>query len=129
MSNKSAARTTTYAVSEACQRLDVLMDQVTDCRDEPILIHQRGKEPVALVSARALADWLETAAYPAKEVDDEERSRLASILQDLETEYLLCSAENARRLLEASARAAAGEGVRLGVDQLRNRFGLADRDE
>ena len=126
MSDRTAARTTTYPVSEACRRLDVLMDQVIDCRDEPILIHQRGKEPVALVSARALAGWLEAAACPGKEVDDDERSRLTGMLHDLETDCLLCSAENARRLLEASARAAAGEGVRLSVAQLRRRFGLTD---
>jgi prevent-host-death family protein len=119
-------RATSY--SDARQRLDELMNQAIG-RREPVLIHQRGKEPVALVAAAELADWLETAAYPAKEIEDDERSRLARILDDLETAYLLCSPENARRLLEASDRAAAGEGESLSVEELGERFGLPIRDE
>ena len=89
-------RETSY--SQARQRLAMLMDQVTDSR-EPVLIRRRGKEPVALVAAEELAGWIETA-------------------------YLLRSPENARRLREASDRAASGAGEPLGVEQLRKRFGL-----
>jgi PHD/YefM family antitoxin component YafN of YafNO toxin-antitoxin module len=134
MSDKIAARTTTYTARDARQHLDLLIDQVIDCRDKPVLIRERGKEPVALVAAAALADWLETAAYPGKYSEnadteaagDAERDRLARMLDSLETEYLLCSPDNARRLLEASDRAAAGKGEPLSVEQLRNRFGTPD---
>lgn len=70
-------RETTY--TDARKRLAALMDQVTDTR-EPVFIHRRGKEPVALVAADDLAGWVETA-------------------------HLLRSPLNARRLLEAVARA------------------------
>ena len=76
------------------------MDQVTDTR-EPVLIRRRGREPVALIAADELAGWLETA-------------------------YLLRSPKNARRLLEASRRAADKEGKPADVDELRARLGLAD---
>ena len=87
---------TTY--SNARAHLAALMDQVTDTR-EPIVIRRRGAEPVALVAADELAGWLETA-------------------------YLLRSPKNARRLLEASQRTSAGEGVPLNIAQLRERLGL-----
>ena len=131
MSNDKPGRTTTYTASEARQRLDVLMDQVIDRRDEPVLIYQRGKEPVALVAAAELADWLQTAAYPGKYAEDEdagdaEHDRLARLLDEFETEYLLCSPENSQRLLEASNRVAAGKGESLSVEQLRDRFGIPE---
>ena len=75
---------TTY--SNARAHLAALMDQVTDTR-EPIVIRRRGAEPVALVAADELAGWMETA-------------------------YLLRSPKNARRLLDASGRAEAGEFTR-----------------
>ena len=115
---------TTY--SEARQRLSELQESN---RRQPVLLNEQGKEPIVLVAVAELADWLETAAYPAKEVDAGERSRLARMLDDLETDYLLCSTENARRLQEASNRAAAGEGEHLSVDQLRSRFGLENSHE
>ena len=87
---------TTY--SNARAHLAALMDQVTDTR-EPIVIRRRGAEPVALVAADELAGWMETA-------------------------YLLRSPKNARRLLDASQRAAAGEGIPLNTEQLRERLGL-----
>ena len=77
--------------------LAALMDQVTDTR-EPILIRRRGAEPVALVPAAELAGWMETA-------------------------YLLRSPRNAERLLEASRRAAAREGLRRSIEQLREHLG------
>ena len=87
---------TTY--SNARAHLAALMDQVTDTR-EPIVIRRRGAEPVALVAADELAGWMETA-------------------------YLLRSPKNARRLPDASQRAAAGEGIPLNTEQLRERLGL-----
>ena len=87
---------TTY--SNARAHLAALMDQVTDTR-EPILIRRRGAEPVALVAADELAGWMETA-------------------------YLLRSPKNAQRLLDASSRGADGEGIRLSIEQLRERLGL-----
>ena len=88
---------TTY--SNARAHLASLMDQVTDTR-EPVLIRRRGREPVALIAADELAGWLETA-------------------------HLLRSPSNARRLLEASQRAARGEGKAMDTDTLRLRLGLA----
>ena len=88
---------TTY--SNARAHLASLMDQVTDTR-EPILIRRRGAEPVALVAADELAGWMETA-------------------------YLLRSPKNAQRLLDGNRRAAAGEGISLSIEQLRERLGLA----
>ena len=88
---------TTY--TQARERLAALMDQVTDTR-EPVLIRRRGREPVALIAADELAGWLETA-------------------------HLLRSPSNAQRLLEASRRAARGEGEAMDMDALRVRLGLA----
>ncbi len=85
--------------TQARERLAALMDQVTDTR-EPVLIRRRGREPVALIAAEELAGWLETA-------------------------YLLRSPKNARRLLEASERAAGAEGATVEVDELRARLNLA----
>ncbi len=87
---------TTY--TQARERLAALMDQVADTR-EPVLIRRRGHETVALVLAEELASWLETA-------------------------YLLRSPKNARRLLEASQRAADGEGETFTVEELRERLDL-----
>ena len=58
-----------------------------------------GKEAVALIAADELPGWLETA-------------------------HLLKSPNNARRLLEASDRAAAGQGEAINPDGLRQRLGL-----
>lgn len=85
--------------TQARERLAALMDQVIDTR-EPVLIRRRGREPVALIAAEELAGWLETA-------------------------YLLRSPKNARRLLEASERAAGLEGETLDVTELRERLDLA----
>ena len=87
--------------TRAREHLAALMDQVTDTR-EPVLIRRRGKEPVALIAADELAGWLETA-------------------------YLMRSPKNARCLLEAGRRAAAGEGEAIDVDDLRERLGLSSR--
>ncbi len=85
--------------TRARQQLATLMDQVTDTR-EPVLIRRRGKETVALIAADELAGWIETA-------------------------YLLRSPKNAKRLLKASQRAAAGDGEAMDMTDLLERFGLA----
>ncbi len=120
MSNDKPDRTTIYTANEARQRLDVLMDQVIDRRDEPVLIYHRGKEPVALVAVAELADWLETAAYPGKYAEDEnagdvEHGRLAHLLHKLEIDHIL-SRLFLSRLLDASDQTAADE-VQAAADE------------
>lgn len=87
---------TTY--TKARQRLAALMSQVTDTR-EPVLIHRRGHETVAMVPADELAGWLETA-------------------------HLLRSPRNAQRLLEAYRSSEEGGGEVFTVDEVRERLGL-----
>lgn len=91
-------RETTY--TGARKHLAALMDQVTDTH-EPVLIRRRGKEPVALVAAEDLSSWMET-------------------------DYLLRSPKNAQRLREAMARADAGEGDPVDIQELRRRLGLVE---
>ena len=91
-------RETTY--TGARKHLAALMDQVTDTH-EPILIRRRGKEPVALVAAEDLSSWMET-------------------------DYLLRSPKNAQRLKEAMARADAGKGEPVDLDELRRRLRLVE---
>ena len=91
-------RETTY--TGARKNLAALMDQVTDTH-EPVLIRRRGKDPVALIAAEDLSSWMET-------------------------NYLLRSPNNARRLKEAMARADAGEGQALRIDDLRTQLGLQE---
>ena len=91
-------RETTY--TGARKHLAALMDQVTDTH-EPVLIRRRGKEPVALVAADDLRSWMET-------------------------DYLLRSPTNAQRLREAMARADAGEGDPVDIQELRTQFGLVE---
>ncbi len=87
---------TTYTLARA--NLAKLMDEVTDNR-ETVIIHRRGSEDVALIAA----------------------SELESLN---ETMHLLRSPRNAERLLSALARARAGEGKVMTVEQLRHEFGL-----
>lgn len=89
-------RETTY--TGARKNLSALMDQVTDTH-EPVLIRRRGKEPVALIAAEDLSSWMET-------------------------DYLLRSPKNAKRLKQAMARADAREGRPLQIDELRRQLGL-----
>lgn len=91
-------RETTY--TGARKHLAALMDQVTDTH-EPVLIRRRGKEPVALVAAEDLSSWMET-------------------------DYLLRSPKNAQRLKEAMARADAGKGEPVDLDELRRRLRLVE---
>lgn len=87
---------TTYTNARA--HLATLMEQVTDTR-EPVLIRRRGHEPVALVPAQELAGWMETA-------------------------YLLRSPANARRLMEATARAAKGKGEEFSLEEIHDLLGV-----
>jgi antitoxin YefM len=90
------ASETTY--SHARANLAALCDQAASTR-EPIVIHRRGAEDVALISADELRSLIETA-------------------------YLLRSPRNAERLLTALARAR-GEGLPLeSVESIRREFGL-----
>ena len=91
-------RETTY--TGARKNLAALMDQVTDTH-EPVLIRRRGKEPVALVAAEDLSSWMET-------------------------DYLLRSPKNAQRLQEAMARADAGQGESVDLEELRRQLGLVE---
>lgn len=87
---------TTY--TKARQSLAALMSRVTDTR-EPVLIHRRGHETVAMVPASELAGWLETA-------------------------HLMRSPRNAQRLLEAYRSSEEGGGEVFTVDEVRERLGL-----
>lgn len=87
---------TTY--SRARANLARLMDEVVEDR-EVVVIQRRGAEPVAMIAASELASLEETA-------------------------HLLRSPANARRLLEALARAEEG-ALRPGtVEELRREVGL-----
>lgn len=78
---------TTY--SQARANLPKLLDEVTENR-EVVIIHRRGAEDVALISASELASLIETA-------------------------HLLPSPKNAKRLLEAMQRAQASVGDPLNL--------------
>lgn len=75
-------------------------DRASDTR-EPVLIRRLGKEPVALVAAEDLSSWMET-------------------------DYLLRSPKNAQRLREAMARADAGKGEPVDLEELRRCLGLVE---
>jgi len=88
---------TTYTQARAS--LASLLDEVTHNR-EVVIIHRRGEEDVALVSADELASLMETA-------------------------HLLRSPRNAERLLAALGRALKSESEPLlTLDQLRHEVGL-----
>jgi antitoxin YefM len=89
---------TTYTNARA--NLAELCDQVTSTR-EPVLIHRRGREDVALVSAAELRSLEETA-------------------------HLLKSPRNAERLLTALRRALASKGRPITVEQLRRQLRVPD---
>lgn len=87
---------TTYTLARA--NLAKLLDEVADNR-ETVVIRRRGSEDVALIAASELASLKETA-------------------------HLLRSPKNAERLLSALAKARAGEGRAMTVEQLRQELGL-----
>jgi antitoxin YefM len=87
---------TTY--SHARAHLAALCDEVTTTRD-PVIIHRRGAEDVALVAAAELRSLMETA-------------------------HLLRSPKNVQRLLTALARAQGQNLPAETVDTLRREFNL-----
>ncbi len=87
---------TTY--SDARANLGVLCDRVTSSR-EPVIIHRRGSEDVALVAADDLRGLLETA-------------------------HLLRSPRNAERLLTALLRAKNQSLPAETIETLRREYGL-----
>jgi antitoxin YefM len=84
--------------TQARANFAALCDEVTSTR-EPVVIHRRGQEDVALVSAAELRSLLETA-------------------------HLLRSAKNAQRLLTALVRARREDLPAESVDALRQGFDL-----
>lgn len=90
------ATETTYTKARA--NLKALLDQVSDSR-EPVIIHRRGGEDVALIAVDELRSLIETA-------------------------HLLRSPKNAERLLKALARAQQGKGRPQSIAKLRRDVGL-----
>lgn len=87
---------TTYTSARA--NLKALLEQVADSR-QPVFIHRRGGEDVALIAADELRSLMETA-------------------------HLLRSPKNAERLLRALTRALAKGGRSSSVKHLRKELGL-----
>lgn len=87
---------TTYTQARA--NLKALLDEVSENR-EPVIIHRRGGDDVALIAADELRGLLETA-------------------------HLLRSSRNAQRLLAALRRAQSGRGSAESLDHLREDLGL-----
>ena len=87
---------------EARARFAHYLDRAVDDR-ETILVQRRGRPDVAIIAADELASLVETA-------------------------HLLRSPANARRLLAALERAERGEGVGLGLEELRGQVGLAAQE-
>ena len=87
---------TTY--TDARAHLAKYMDATTSTR-EPVIIHRRNKEDVALIAVSELESLLETA-------------------------HLLRSPKNAERLMSALSRAREGEGVPQDVCDLPRDIGL-----
>ena len=84
------------------ENLAELWDQVEDTQ-EPIIVKRRGHQDMALLPADELESLRETA-------------------------YLLRSPKNARRLLEAIARAIQGDAESVEPSSLRSTLGLGNRD-
>jgi antitoxin YefM len=87
-----------FTYTSAREQLASLLDRVTKDR-EVVIIHRRGSEDVAMISADELASLTETA-------------------------YLLRSPQNAERILSALARALKNEGQAQDIDGLRRKVGL-----
>ena len=84
--------------TEARSNLASIWDQVVSDR-EPVVVHRRGKEDVAILPAAELSAILETA-------------------------HLLRSPRNAERLLTALAESRRGAGDAMTLDELRQEAGL-----
>ena len=90
------AAETTYTNARA--NLKSLMDQAADTR-QPVFIHRRGGEDIALIAADELRSLMETA-------------------------HLLRSPKNAERLLRALNRALGGSGRSTSLESLRKELGV-----
>ncbi len=90
---------TTYTKARA--NLASLWDEVTQNR-EIVIIRRRGAEDVVLISADELTGLMETA-------------------------HLLKSPRNAERLMRALARAEQGEGKPQDVEEMKEEFGLDEK--
>jgi antitoxin YefM len=91
---------TETSYSHARAHLAALCDETVSTR-EPIIIHRRGADDVALIAADELRGWMETA-------------------------HLLRSPKNAQRLLEAIAEARNKDLPVETVDDLRREFDLGE---
>jgi len=89
---------TETSYTQARANFKALLDEAVDSR-EPVIIHRRGGEDVALISADELRSLMETA-------------------------HLLRSPVNAERLLRALKRAQQGAGRSESVEKLRRSIGL-----
>ncbi len=87
-----------FTYTSAREQLASLLDRVTKDR-EVVIIHRRGSEDVAMISADELASLTETA-------------------------YLLRSPQNAERVLSALAKALKSQGTPQSVEELRREVGL-----
>jgi antitoxin YefM len=91
---------TETSYSHARAHLAALCDEAISTR-EPIIIHRRGADDVALIAADELRGWMETA-------------------------HLLRSPKNAQRLLEAIAQARSEDLPAETVNELRREFNLGE---
>jgi antitoxin YefM len=91
---------TETSYSHARAHLAALCDEAISTR-EPIIIHRRGADDVALIAADELRGWMETA-------------------------HLLRSPKNAQRLLEAIAQARNEDLPAETVNDLRREFNLGE---
>ena len=89
---------TTY--SQARAQFAHLLDEVVQ-NQEVVIVHRRGKEDVAMISASELSSLVETA-------------------------HLMRSPKNAQRLLAALQRARANKGTRSSLNHLRSEVGLGE---
>ncbi len=87
--------------TQARANLAKLWDEALSNR-EPIIIHRRGKEDMAMIPADELAGLMETA-------------------------HLLRSPRNAERLLVALARSRQGEGQPQSLDDLKESIGFGEK--
>ena len=93
---------TTATYSHLRENLAEIWDRVEDTQ-EPVIVKRKGHQDMALIPADELESLRETA-------------------------HLLRSPKNARRLLEAIARAVSGEEESTDADEVRKRLGLTKPD-
>lgn len=93
---------TTATYSHLRENLAEIWDRVEDTQ-EPVIVKRKGHQDMALIPADELESLRETA-------------------------HLLRSPKNARRLLEAIARAVSGDEESTDADEVRKRLGLTKPD-